>query len=353
MLSLNVKKLTQYFWWCLGLLVTIALLSWALRDINLIQVGQAFQTAKPTWVIIALITFLTSFSLRAKRWGTLLGATRDPGSFQIRQTAVFIGFAGNCVLPAHGGEVLRGLVLKRFGGIPFPVAVGSIFTERLLDVVVAFILLLLALWSISQQGVEGVENIPVGWIALPLIGLGTGFFLAAWCPHWMLKILQHVLRVLPGARWKNTLLTIVQSILEGLEALRYPRRTFLALLETFGVWGLTGITYWGLMQAFEIHQPLAGAFFVQGLVALAIALPSSPGYLGPFEAAIRFGLERYAVPPDTIIAFALLLRALMYLSLMTVALILALRLGLNWRDFSPVFMNRERGRGQGGRGAGE
>ncbi|WP_265263686.1 lysylphosphatidylglycerol synthase transmembrane domain-containing protein [Spirulina subsalsa] len=332
----KVKKLSQYLSWCLGLFFTVALLSWALRDINLIQVMKAFQNAKPTWVIIALITFLSSFSLRAKRWGTLLGAKRDPGSFEIRQTAVFMGFAGNCVLPAHGGEVLRGLVLKRFAGIPFPVAVGSIFTERLLDVVVAFILLLLSLWSISQQGVEGLENIPVGWIALPLIGLCTGFFLAAWCPHWIIKILQQMLRVLPGASWKNTLLTIVKSILEGLEALRYPRRMFIALLETFGVWGLTGITYWGLMQAFEIRQPIAGAFFVQGLVALAIALPSSPGYLGPFEAAIRFGLERYAVPPDTIIAFALLLRALMYLSLMTVALILALRLGISWRDFSPA-----------------
>src|SRR5262249_17266237 len=119
-----------------GLAVTLALLAWALRGVSPALVWSAMQSSHVAWLGLALISFLASIAVRARRWGTLLGVHRDPGPFRIRHRAVFIGFAGNCVLPAHAGEIARAVVLHRFARIPLGVALGSIVAERFLDVIV-------------------------------------------------------------------------------------------------------------------------------------------------------------------------------------------------------------------------
>lgn len=330
----------RWLYGLLGLIITIVFLVWALRGVSPGVVWQAVQQSQGEWVLLGLITFISSFSIRARRWGTLLGAHHDPGSFKIRQSAVFIGFAGNAILPAHAGEVIRSLILHRFGGVPLGAALGSIFAERLLDAVVAFLLLLIALLSVTQASHLGAvqpgnfSSLPVGWIALVLAIACVIFLSAARWPLAIAEFVGKVSRVVGLGRHAPRIEAIVRSLLSGLEALRYPQRGIMAVMESFCIWGMTGMTYWFLMLAFGINTPgPMGALFVQGVVALAIAIPSSPGYLGPFEAAIRFGLGLYAIPPDAIVAFAITLRILMFFSLTAIGFFLATRLGLSWHDF--------------------
>lgn len=318
----------------LGLTTTIAFLVWALRGVSPAVVVQAVQQSQGEWLLLGLITFIASFSIRARRWGTLLGAHRHPGPFKIRQSAVFIGFAGNAILPAHAGEVVRSLILHRFGGVPLGAALGSIFAERLLDAVVAFLLLSIALLAVTQGGNPGFGSLPIGWIALVLAIACATFLGAARWPDAIAQFLGKTSRAVGLGRWSPRIEAIVRGLLSGLEALRYPQRGITAAIESFCIWGMTGMTYWFCMLAFGITTPgPMGALLVQGIVALAIAIPSSPGYLGPFEAAIRLGLGLYAIPPDAIVAFAITLRILMFFSLTAIGFFLATRLGLSWHDF--------------------
>lgn len=343
--QLPLKKGGAYRRWLyglLGLVITIAFLAWALRGVSPRVVWQAVQQSQGEWVLLGLITFIGSFSLRARRWGTLLGGHHDPGPFKIRQSAVFIGFAGNAILPAHGGEVIRSLILHRFGGVPLAAALGSIFAERLLDAVVAFLLLLIALLSVVQTSHLGTVQpgnltaFPVGWIALVLGIAWVIFFSAARWPEAIAEFVGKVSRVVGLGPHTPRIEAIVRGLLSGLAALSDPQRGITAVVESFGIWGMTGMTYWFLMLAFGITTPgPMGALFVQGVVALAIAIPSSPGYLGPFEAAIRFGLGLYAIPPEAIVAFAITLRMLMFSSLTAIGFFLATQLGLSWRDIAP------------------
>jgi len=102
------------------------------------------------------------------------------------------------------------------------------------------------------------------------------------------------------------------------------------------MWGLLATTYWAGMHAFGITSPgVTGVLFVQSVAALGIAIPISPGYVGPFEAAVRFALGAYAIPTDTIVAYALTLHVLMVTSLITIGLGLTVRLGLSEADFTP------------------
>jgi uncharacterized membrane protein YbhN (UPF0104 family) len=74
------------------------------------------------------------------------------------------------------------------------------------------------------------------------------------------------------------------------------------------------------------------------MVSLAIVLPSSPGYVGPFEAAIRFSLEFYKVSSSTIIAYALTIRVLALLGLVAMACLCMAQLGLSRQDLKQVLV---------------
>lgn len=319
-----------------GTVITISLLAWALRGTSPMSVVQAIQQAKAEWLGLGLGTFLASFSVRAVRWGTLLGAHRHPGGFGIRQSAIFIGFAGNCLLPANAGEVIRSFVLHRFGRVPLGAALGSIFAERLLDAVIAFLFLLTPLLPVTQSHHAGLGSLPLGWIGGVLVVVCAAFLVAARWPDEIAQFAGRVSRLIGLGRWTHQIVATLRAVLSGLDALQYPRRGITAVIQTVCIWSLTGITYWSVMIAFGITSPgVIGALFVQSVASLAIALPSSPGYFGPFEAAIRFALQVYAIPPDTIVAYAIALRILMYVSLTTIGLAIAMRLGLSWKDFIP------------------
>jgi len=285
---------------------------------------------------VALISFLASLALRARRWGTLLGVHRDPGPFRIRHCAVFIGFAGNCVLPAHAGELARAVILHRFARIPLGAALGSIVAERFLDVIVVLLFLLTPLLTVDRLGRVDLGALRLGWItATALVVVCSALLMAARSPASVAQFAGGLARALSLGRFAPRLVIGMHALLSGLDALRNPRHCTTAVAESIGMWGLVTFTYWTAMLAFGITSPgLTGALFVGAVATLGIAIPSSPGYFGPFEAALRFGLGVYAVPPDIIVAYALTLRLLIFVGLTTIGLVMAVRLGLSFTDFA-------------------
>ena len=61
------------------------------------------------------------------------------------------------------------------------------------------------------------------------------------------------------------------------------------------IWTLYATSYLFVFRAFGIDVPPSAAFLLQGLIALGVALPSSPGFFGVMEAVIRATLGLYGV----------------------------------------------------------
>lgn len=321
-----------------GLAFAVALLSWALHGMSPLAVWHAVKQAQFEWLGLGLITFLASYSVRAWRWGTLLKAHCDPGRFGIRHSAVFIGFAGNNLLPAHAGEIVRAALLHRLGGVPLGVALGSILAERVLDIVIVLLFLLVPfLPGAPNQASHGILGVPhLGWIASAILLVCAVIFAAACRPHWIEQLAERGSRAIGLGRLVPRFVAYVRPLLSGLAGLRNPRLAIVALAESLCIWALTGFTFWSGMVAFGIATSgLSGALFVQSVAALGFAIPSSPGSFGPFEAATRLALTLYAIPTDTIVAYTLALHFLMYFSLIAIGLGFAARLGLSWRQLVP------------------
>ncbi|HSM84401.1 MAG TPA: lysylphosphatidylglycerol synthase transmembrane domain-containing protein [Nodosilinea sp.] len=326
------SRLRRSLYLALATGLTVALLTWALRDARPAQVWATLRQARWGWVLVGWLAYLAVFWVRAWRWGTLLAGSCAPGRFRSRLAATFVGYGASSVLPAHAGELVRSALLNRLDRVPIGPSLGTIVVERLLDVGVVFALLLVAARGLPRNS---LATDALSLVAAAMVGVWLLLLVAARFPRPILGAMTGLCRHLGQPRLGSWLGRLVGGFLAGLEVLRQPRRTLTALGQALLSWALNGITYWAVLQALAIDTVgIRGAFFTQSATALAIALPSSPGYVGPFEAGLRYSLGLYAVPVDQVIAYAIILRFLMYVTIPVIAAAIGLSLGLRTTDVS-------------------
>ena len=106
-----------------------------------------------------------------------------------------------------------------------------------------------------------------------------------------------------------------------------------ALLWSVVVWLNLSVSIWLGLLAFGITTPgLAGAIFLQSVIAFAVAAPSSPGFFGVFEAAARLGLGVYDVPVTDMVSFATSYHILTFLPVTILGLLYIRHFGLSWSE---------------------
>jgi uncharacterized protein (TIRG00374 family) len=315
----------------ISLVVAVGLLAWVLHDVSAAGVWQSLQGLRYPWLGLGLATLLASYAGRAYRWGILLADSANAGSFTLRQGAIYVGYAANQILPGNVGEVLRAAILSRGTELPLATVLGSLVVARFFDAVAALLLLLapLAVPAFTPQAASGLPLLGLGAI---LAAVAVALWVASHMPNQLARGVGRLARLVGLGRFESWLTGNLGSLLGGLSAFRSPRQLIRCLAATLVIWLLSGVTFWSALEALRIQTPgFPGALFVQSLQAVGSAIPSAPGHLGPFEAAIRLGLGAYEVPPDPTLAYMLVLRALMQGSVLIVGATYVLLLGISPR----------------------
>lgn len=292
----------------IGIAISIFLIWWALHDVALAEVWTHLRAVRllPFGVTIALAT--STFVVRAVRWRYLLRSEGVNLPFPPLWHATAIGFMANNLLPARAGEFARAYVARRATGVRFTTAFASIAVERVLDGLVLVLFLVLAIW----QGGFAVDT-TVGGVTLGSLVRGAGilfagaFLVALGAVRWPavpLRLARGLaFRLLPErmAEWSVQLL---EGALEGLTALRSPRRLVTVVVWSLVLWSVSAASFAVCLAAFRIEAPLSSALLVQAVIAFGVAIPSAPGFFGPFEVATRVALALYAVDAARAVSYA-------------------------------------------------
>ncbi len=107
------------------------------------------------WLLLAgFVIFYCTFPLRALRWRMLLENADVPvregrnswASLPALMEYIYLSWFANCVVPAKLGDAYRGYLLKHNGKVSFSATFGTIFAERLLDMIGLFGLLVVSAW---------------------------------------------------------------------------------------------------------------------------------------------------------------------------------------------------------------
>jgi len=313
-----VRRLSDPRVW-FGLGVTAFFLWLVLRDAPFGEVARVIASAN--WILligVSLPAYVLVILLRALRWKHLT-ATIQPFSVGPLFRATAVGFMANNIFPLRMGEVIRSWYLAREAGGSRAAIFGTVILERVIDMVTVIGLALgvLALLGAGHDGLiarSAVLLLPVA-IAPTLV-----LVLLEVAPDRIIAFATRAVQPF-SARVAEFLEYTLRRFSTGLGALRSGHHLLRVGLYTIAIW-LVATTV-PLLAAFaavgiDLGSPfetVAAAWITQAAIGMAVALPSAPGFFGPYHFACKVALERFGIPSETAVALGTLIHAVFWLSL--------------------------------------
>lgn len=320
----------------LGMALSVGFLWLALRGVRFRTVAQNIAAADP-WLFLAAVAVTTfTFWIRAWRWRSLIRPVNPDTAFRNRFPAVVIGYMAINLLPARAGELVRAYVLSRREPVPLVTSLGSLVVEHMIDglmlVALTFVALAWPSFPAHSRGGEQLHHL-ASLLALVFGSVAVACLALVIWPRAVVAAVEWLAaRVLPAAL-RRPLVGAMASLLAALGAIRQPLLLLRVLLWSVALWLVGALSYWLGMLAFGIHLPYLAAIFLQSVVAFAVAIPSSPGFLGVFEAGARFGLVQvWGVDATRAVSYAIGFHIGGYIPVTLMGLFYVWRLGMTWKQ---------------------
>ena len=291
----------------IGLVIIALSLFYAFRGVNLSELKDALFTVQYFFLVPAIALVVVSYVFRAMRWKYLVRSITEVSTGEL-VSPMMVGFMAN-MLPARAGEFIRAYLLSQKKQISFSSSFATIFIERLFDLMMVLLLLVIALLFmpeafISADGAGSYDLLDkvklFGLISFTLCLFILLFSLFLQYKHeWTMKVVGFFVKPLP-TKWRQKIIGMVTSFSEGLNIIK-DRRGFIAtVLLSFLIWGTFVFTYYPLYHAFGIASqlPMSSLVVLCLTVAIFITVAPTPGFLGSYHlgcvAALHgiFGIEK-------------------------------------------------------------
>jgi len=303
------KKKKRFGWpTAIGVMVTIPILWWSVRDIHFAQVLEHFRDARKVPLLAAMAAIILALPARAARWRILLRNENPYLQIPPLYHATAIGFAINNLLPARTGEIARAYAAWRLTGARFSSAITTIVLSRVLDGVTLFLILALAAFLGAFASDFTIGGVTVGRIMSVATVVFAVLFaivlIAMTFPQVVLGVFGKVSQSLLPQKWADGIVQGLKGILDSLAVLRSFRVFLRVMAWSALIWTINGLSIYLGFVAFHLHVPWHGSYVVQSLVNFGLAIPSTPGFVGVFEALMRGSLRLYGVEAAAAISFA-------------------------------------------------
>ncbi|MGH7548493.1 MAG: lysylphosphatidylglycerol synthase transmembrane domain-containing protein [Gemmatimonadales bacterium] len=293
----------------MGLAVTLALLAWALHDVDPRELLAHVRRADPWLMLVTVVLATLTFALRTLRWQLFLRDMRG-SRFPLLPLwhATAIGAMANNLLPARAGEFARAYAARRRLPVRFSTALASIGVERVFDglTLVAFMTLAIVSPSFPRQATIGTITISgiAAWAAALFGGALVIAGLVVHRPAPWLALLRRVTHAVLPARLADRITHIAEGLVAGLEVLKSPGRVLGVVVWSIALWLVNAAAFAVCFRAFGLAVPPEGALLLQGIIGFGVALPASPGFVGVFEAATRVTLALYGIDATRAVSYA-------------------------------------------------
>jgi glycosyltransferase 2 family protein len=323
------------FW--IGLLVSVVFLYLAFRGQDFGEIRTALRQANYWYVIPALGLYFIGVYIRAFRWGWVLrGVTQLRTSYLF--SVVVIGYMANNVLPLRAGELVRSYVLSSRTGMRKTSILATIAVERLFDglTMITFILVASIFIGLTDQ-LEAVTFIAAG-----LFGALIAILLVLTTSAARTILVSRILPILPNVI-RGGAERVLESVFAGLSVLR--RRNDLLVISGLSIiaWLFEASMYLVIAIGFGLEVGIAAILLVTAVANLATLIPSSPGYVGPFEAGVLLALVgAVGIQRELALSFAIVVHAALYLPITLWGLGYWWRESLSWRAVRDMTTGEDR-----------
>ncbi len=301
----------------IGVAVAALLLGWCFRRAGFDEVWSTLSALTLVALLPALVCEVAVQLFKALKWTAILSGTAKV-RYSSALIAVVVGAASTHVVPLRLDEVVRAGVLGRREGIPSAQVLGTVAIDRVVEVLVAGVLLgLVALFSDLEGWMKtGARVLWAGFV----VGVLLLFAFVRAEDRFREKLTTSALPLVPRVA------ALLEGLASGLRALPRGRALVWVVVGAAGEW-LAAITfYWWALHTFAVQGGRSLPVVMALGNAVAYAVPNVPGALGTYEAVQTSVLTAPGVglPDGEAMAIALAAHAVLMIPVTVCGLALAL-----------------------------
>jgi uncharacterized membrane protein YbhN (UPF0104 family) len=293
----------------LGVAVSAVALYLALRGVHWGEVGHAIGEADAWLIVAASLMFIVTTSIRAYRWRLLLYSVDSLRLWHLFG-ALNVGYFMNNILPLQVGEVGRAYLLSELSGISTTRSLSTIVVERVLDVLVLLLMLLVLAPFVP---VPAGARVPAALLAAAFVVFASGLVLASRHRGPLPSLIERGIDLAPAPS-RPKLRQMAENGVHGFAVLADPARGLAAAGVTAAAWLTVGVTMYLGMRAFHLHLGYEAAMLVVIATTFGFFFPSTPGAFGVYHAIVIATLTQvFDVDKNLAVSFALVVHLVVYL----------------------------------------
>lgn len=296
------NRLVKFISGSAGIIISIAIVWYIAKSYDIKQAWNIIRSTSPSFYIGMVLVYLSTFYFRTLRWKLMLLNISNL-NFGLLIKSIVLGFAGNNLIPARGGELLRMEYFSKKTKITRTTSLTSIFLEKILDATVLLLFLFCAnlLLKVKNEAISNTIQV-ASLIVLPVvialaITRAKGHIIIEWSKNNQIKLIELI-----GNKLEN--------IYSALLFLKFDYRTVKIIVLSLIIWLIEGLVFIIGIKSVGIEESI----FSIGMIALCIVnfgilIPSSPGYIGIFQAAILIALGSFGISQTDSLAAAIIIHS--------------------------------------------
>lgn len=255
------------------------------------------------WIVISLLLGLLSHLSRTIRWNLLIEPLGTKPRILNTFLAVMVGYLMNLALPRMG-EISRCGVIARYEKISFTKLVGTVVLERLIDVLMLLVFLLIVIATQFGQLLEFLNNNPEVNEKLRKVIYSPTLIVCLVLFLTLLWLTRHKIR---QSAFMKKVMDFVWQFVEGFKSIGKMKKKGAFIFHSVFIWVLyylmTYLVFFSFGFTSNLH-PLAGlTVFVLGSFGMVAPVQ---GGIGAWHFMVIEGLALYGVDRADGKIFALL-----------------------------------------------
>ncbi|MDZ7775025.1 MAG: lysylphosphatidylglycerol synthase transmembrane domain-containing protein [Bacteroidales bacterium] len=264
------------------------------------EIYQSFINANFTWFYLSMLVGIASHVFRSLRWKMLLKPMGyNPKNSNIIM-AVFIGYLANLALPRLG-EVSKCGALARYEKIPMNKSIGTVVTERAIDLLTLIILFTITIilnferlnqyvnTRILDPAQQKAESLPNPHILFYII---AGVIIAS------LVILYRKRKKFQHNYLYIKVRELIRGFFEGLSSLKKMKKPWLFVTYTaliwISYWMMTHIVFYSLSETSSLNLNASLIVLMFGSIGIIVV----QGGIGIYPAIVAETLVLYNIAPS-------------------------------------------------------
>ncbi|MBO1362961.1 flippase-like domain-containing protein [Prevotella sp. A2931] len=288
----------------LSLLLGGLILYWMYRDFDFHKISDVLlHKMNWTWMLLSFPFGVLAQLFRGWRWGQTLEPVGEHARSSVRVNSIFLSYAMSLVIPRIG-EFARCGVLRRYDGVSFPKALGTVVTERAIDSLLVLVITGLTILFQLRVFHTFFDKTGTSIDSIFMQFSPVGYLVTAVCGVAALLSLFYLLRRL---RIYNKVKATFTGIWQGVLSLRSVRNVPLFIVFTLGIWVSYFLHYYLTFFCFDAMSHLgmmcALVTFIVGSIAVVVPTPNGAG---PWHFAVKTMLILYGVADSDALYFVLI-----------------------------------------------